>query len=253
MMRVLRWHGSASRLLTAAALFLTAFLVPAGGSGLAVTLNSPPMVVIDPGHGGYDTGIALSEAAGISEKNVNLALARMLKKRLEKRYRVILTRTGDYFLSSPDRVAKANQARADFFIAIHGGGGFSPKNGETTVWVLKKRMFSADKGSFLPDFSPSKKGPVLNTWPYVQQRHYQASKQAADIVRKTLADELKGACRLREARLAVLEGADMPAVMVEIKGLLQRAATTPPEDSAYFSQLADALAGAVDGAISDLN
>jgi len=77
-----------------------------------------PLVVLDPGHGGTDTG-----AIGLNyllEKNVNLAIAleaaRILK---EFQFRVLLTRNDDRALSLADRVAIAEQAQADLFISIH--------------------------------------------------------------------------------------------------------------------------------------
>ncbi|MFB3820062.1 MAG: N-acetylmuramoyl-L-alanine amidase [Candidatus Methylomirabilales bacterium] len=79
-------------------------------------------IVLDPGHGGHDTG-ALGPN-GLMEKDVvldlGLRLGRLLRGRLGAR--VLMTRTADVFVSLPDRVAFANQARADFLVSLHVNG-----------------------------------------------------------------------------------------------------------------------------------
>ncbi len=79
---------------------------------------SLPLIVIDPGHGGYDTG-AIKH--GVREKNVVLAFAKHLKERLEntKRYRVKLTREDDRFIPLKKRAAFARKQKADLFLSIH--------------------------------------------------------------------------------------------------------------------------------------
>lgn len=75
-------------------------------------------IVIDPGHGGYDTGASYG---GFEEKNVNLVIAEKLKKLLENYgITVILTRDDDSFLSLAERVEITNSIKPNVFISIHG-------------------------------------------------------------------------------------------------------------------------------------
>lgn len=77
-------------------------------------------IVIDPGHGGKDHGA--TGPRGLKEKHVNLAIAKALKKKLEKRLsgvKVILTRDKDKFLSLSRRTRIANRSGADLFISVH--------------------------------------------------------------------------------------------------------------------------------------
>ncbi len=75
-------------------------------------------IVIDPGHGGIDPG-AIGKN-GTAEKAIVLAFAKELKKRLDhNRYDVVLTRSGDTFLSLKERVRIARKASADLFLALH--------------------------------------------------------------------------------------------------------------------------------------
>lgn len=76
-------------------------------------------IVIDPGHGGRDSGAV--GGLGTYEKDLALKLALLLKQRLEQRggYRIFLTRTTDKSLSLQQRVNLANENHADLFISIH--------------------------------------------------------------------------------------------------------------------------------------
>ncbi|MCA9666955.1 MAG: N-acetylmuramoyl-L-alanine amidase [Myxococcales bacterium] len=80
-----------------------------------------PLVVIDPGHGGTNTG-AWGPTANRHEKRVTLAIAKRLQRALRKQrpdLRVALTRRDDHYVSLQSRVRRANQLGADAFISIH--------------------------------------------------------------------------------------------------------------------------------------
>jgi len=76
-------------------------------------------IVIDPGHGGHDTGTIGPN--GLEEKDLVLEVSRRLGKLLETRLgaQVVYTRKNDTFIPLETRTAIANQARADLFISIH--------------------------------------------------------------------------------------------------------------------------------------
>jgi len=76
-------------------------------------------IVLDPGHGGADTGV--TSASGAAEKDLVLAIARELRAHLTNSLgaRVVLTRTGDSDVTLENRTAVANQRRADLFLSLH--------------------------------------------------------------------------------------------------------------------------------------
>src|ERR1700748_1186075 len=75
-------------------------------------------VVIDPGHGGSNTG-APARAVGSYEKRVTMAGARRLAVDLKARgFDVVMTRTHDEYLTLRERVRRANAARPDVFISL---------------------------------------------------------------------------------------------------------------------------------------
>lgn len=82
-------------------------------------------IVIDPGHGGHDTGAV---GFGLQEKNITLDIALRLRSLLANYSDVTLTRDSDVFISLSDRAAIANKLGADLFVSIHvnagGGTGF---------------------------------------------------------------------------------------------------------------------------------
>lgn len=77
------------------------------------------VVVIDPGHGGVDPGAI--GAGGTREKDVVLAVGLALEELLQQRgrYRVVMTRDGDSFVSLSDRVQIARHAGAELFVSLH--------------------------------------------------------------------------------------------------------------------------------------
>lgn len=76
-------------------------------------------VVIDPGHGGFDSGAV--GPTGLKEKDVTLDLAQRLKRRISEKGKIkcFLTRTGDYYIPLSERTVIANQYQADLFVSIH--------------------------------------------------------------------------------------------------------------------------------------
>lgn len=100
-------------------------------------------IVLDAGHGGKDPGaISITK---MKEKHITLAIAKQLKKDLENtgRYKVILTRTGDYYIRLRERVVKARDAGADMFISIHADSMHSNKVRGASVYTLSET--SSDK------------------------------------------------------------------------------------------------------------
>lgn len=107
-----------------------------------------PTIVLDAGHGGEDPGAIGS--TGLKEKDVVLAIAKILKKQLEEQgYRVGLTRTGDYFVSLADRVKRARVLKADLFISIHADAFHKPTARGTSVFVLSEKGGTSAAASYL--------------------------------------------------------------------------------------------------------
>ncbi len=83
-----------------------------------VPIREIKTIVLDPGHGGVDPGAVGKKK--LQEKEVNLAIAKTLKKKLENYgLKVLMTRSDDRFVALSERTRYANEKKADLFISIH--------------------------------------------------------------------------------------------------------------------------------------
>ncbi len=140
-------HGAAAQLVIDLTRTVTyaVRMSPAGGFVLDLMLPkgaggrlAGKLVVVDPGHGGSDTGAG--GADGSHEKNVTLAIATKLADRLrDMGANVIMTRGNDSFVPVDERPKIANRAGADFFISVHADSGDRNRtvNGSTVYYHLQ--------------------------------------------------------------------------------------------------------------------
>lgn len=170
-------------------------------------------IVIDPGHGGHDNGAV--GPGGTAEKDVTLTLAMMTAKALGPLYQVVLTRTGDYQVEPADRVAMANSSQADLFISLHVGGGFSMQCDGVTVFFLNAEFDQVQNAlDAAAQASPDTRAFVR--WDEAHFSHYRFSRAFANILEQTCREVLQMDCRVKNDQVAVLEGVNHPAVMLEI-------------------------------------
>ncbi|MGE4518935.1 MAG: N-acetylmuramoyl-L-alanine amidase [Desulfobacteraceae bacterium] len=87
--------------------------------------DSKIQIVIDPGHGGNDTGGR--SVSGLMEKDFTLYLAFAVKNKLDKHFNVTLTRASDYSMTDIQRTDIANSANASLFVSLHAGSLFTQK------------------------------------------------------------------------------------------------------------------------------
>jgi N-acetylmuramoyl-L-alanine amidase len=184
------------------------------------------VVVIDPGHGGRSLGA--EGRTGTLEKNLVLSVSEKLKKLLEEGLgvKVVLTRTADYYVGLKERTAIANNNGADLFLSIHANATFrSDIEGFETYYLnFKPSDKDASKNAELENKALGVKGGADDKvlleailWDMAQTNFLKESKDLAYKVQSSLVDELKSSDRgVRQAPLAVLMGARMPAVLVEI-------------------------------------
>ncbi|MBN1629528.1 MAG: N-acetylmuramoyl-L-alanine amidase, partial [Thermoleophilia bacterium] len=97
--------------------------------------TGPPLICVDPGHGGSDSGAV--GVSGANEKDVNLAISLLLADRLrEAGLRVMMTREDDTYPDLHDRATMANEAGASLFVSIHNNasGDSGSRGTETFYW-----------------------------------------------------------------------------------------------------------------------
>ncbi len=219
-------------------------------------------IVIDPGHGGHDSGTL--GPGGLEEKDVvldvALRLGRLLKQRLGAD--VIYTRSDDTFIPLETRTAIANQAQADLFISIHANS--SPDTGARGVEVYYLNFTtSADALEVAARENASSDESIHQLSDLVKKIALQAkideSREFAADVDQSLYDGLeKGNPGLKDrgvkkAPFVVLIGANMPSILSEISFL------TNPEDAQelrepqYRERIAESLYRGVARYVSSMN
>jgi N-acetylmuramoyl-L-alanine amidase len=202
-----------------------------------------PVVAIDPGHGGKDTGA--KSPNGALEKTVTINLARLIAQQLDSDYRVVLTRNDDYALENSDRTAAANHAQADIFISLHTGNSFTHASNRSAVYFYMPFQGSAlMTESVIPQ--PSVNGEPADRWNFIQTKYQAASRKLATQMQAGLISIWQPQeVSAQGIPMLVLEGADMPAVAIEIGNLANASSEKQLVDSRYLSKIARAIARAI--------
>ncbi|MFL6261364.1 MAG: N-acetylmuramoyl-L-alanine amidase [Thermoanaerobaculia bacterium] len=222
-------------------------------------------IVIDPGHGGVETGAI--GPGGVQEKELTLELARELAARLGRLgVQTVLTRTEDTQVALDTRSAIANQNRADLFISIHLNSSLGAgANGTETYFLSPQasdpRAASSAAAENTPPAAPvtsdaaggagapsaaEQQDVELILWDLAQSRHLAESQRFANMIQAQLNETLQIKDRgVKQAPFRVLKGATMPAVLVELGFINNPEEEKKLQDPAYRGQLVDALITAI--------
>jgi N-acetylmuramoyl-L-alanine amidase len=195
--------------------------------------SSLKRIVIDPGHGGHDTGTI--SASGMREKDLVLDVGRRLKAYIKHNYpdvEVIMTRDSDRFVALEERTAIANAQRADLFISIHANA--SPSrvaSGVETFFVSPDRAPAEDlqaaareNGRLASEKASDKPEPMfasVTVGNRVAESRELARYIQAGLVRGIGAQSPSTAMNrgVKHAPFVVLLGAAMPSVLAEVSFL----------------------------------
>jgi len=208
------------------------------------------LIVIDPGHGGDDTGTV--SAAGVAEKDITLAVASRLRAALERQpgLAAVLTRTGDQRMPLRDRTALANTRNASVFLSLHvnASAGEALRGAEFSVLTADDTGGVAldTPGTPVPTIGGSTRVLTLVPWERAALRHRNESVRLARMLAATFESAGQLSPRgIQSAPLAVLVGTGMPAVMADLGYL------TSPEEAARLGspEGQDALAGLLRDAV----
>lgn len=168
------------------------------------------VVILDPAHGGKDDGVHL--ARNVSEKDLTLAVAELIKKNLDEAKTIVVrfTRTGDTDVAMADRVGAAIKANADLFISLHVNAGFEKDSAGYEMY------FPGFKGQDNPKGAP--KGESASILRDMARTQYlNESVRFAQILQKRLDPVFPRMDRgLREAPVLVLQNLRIPAVDLEM-------------------------------------
>ncbi len=191
-------------------------------------------VVLDPGHGGGESGVRAESAV---EKDLALELARRLVLALQRRgvAQVLLTRSDDVDRPQAERAELANRARADAVLALHFETWPDPRAAGTVLWCAPSGV--ADESG-----SRGREGVEVRPWRDAGVDRAGESRALADAVAESLERHGHGPARVRERPPFPLIGVQAPGIMIACGDLAQaetRARLTAPGG---LDALADALA-----------
>ena len=206
---------------------------PPGGAAPpppASAAEAPLVIVIDPGHGGAETGAI--GPGGLQEKQATLDIAKKLAATLPRSIacRVVLTRDVDGLVSLDDRTSTANHERADLFLSIHANSSrlVNARGSETYYLSLEasdklaqevasQENATAAAATPSPDASNAADHALdFVLWDLSQSAHLKESSELAEEIQEELngvsGTESRG---IKQAPFRVLVGATMPAVLIE--------------------------------------
>ncbi|MBM3628351.1 MAG: N-acetylmuramoyl-L-alanine amidase [Alphaproteobacteria bacterium] len=217
------------------------------------------VVVIDPGHGGQDPGAV--GASGTFEKTITLAVSRDLRQQLEQtgRYRVHLTRDGDYFMPLRDRVQRARNLKAELFVSIHADSMGSSETRGASVYTLSDTASDAETAALAARENRAdiiagvdlrhESREVANILIDLAQRETmnRSAGLAHLLVREMGRDVLMLPVRPhRFAGFAVLKAPDVPSALVELGYLSNRQDENLLKQPAHRKRVAAAIQRAID-------
>ncbi|HEY3931338.1 MAG TPA: N-acetylmuramoyl-L-alanine amidase [Verrucomicrobiae bacterium] len=204
-----------------------------------LTFGTNRIIVIDPGHGGSNTGTH-SVLDGRFEKEFTLDWAKRLKPLLETNgWTVFLTRTNDTDVSLSNRVAFAESHHADLFVSLHFNSGApdAKQNGLETYCITPTGMPSTLTRGFTDDWSEN-----LPNNSFDAQNLQFAVKMHTALLR-AIGMEDRGVRRARF--IGVLRGQKRPAILIEAGYLSNPAEAKLIESADYRQKLAEAFANAL--------
>lgn len=217
------------------------------------------VVVIDPGHGGIDTG-AISPH-GSFEKDIVLAFSRILQQKLEASggYKVLLTRDGDAFLRLDERVEFGRRSRADLFISVHADKFHTASVRGATVYTLSEDASDAEAealaakenkadviaGIDLAD-EPGEVSDILIDLARRETKNFSVS------LARSMVGELRDRIQLnknplRSAGFRVLTAPDVPSILLELGYVSNESDVRDLASKEWRDNAAEAVVRAVGG------
>jgi N-acetylmuramoyl-L-alanine amidase len=207
-------------------------------------------IVIDPGHGGHDSGTL--GADGIEEKDVVLDVALRLGKLLHDRLgsEIIYTRSDDTFIPLETRTAIANKAQADLFLSIHANSSpDSSARGVETYYLnftsSPDALETAARENAVSDQSIHQLSDLVKKIA-LKDKIEESREFAGDVQQGLYGGLQKGNAGLKDrgvkkAPFVVLIGANMPSILAEISFVTNEKDARQLQEPEYRERVAESL------------
>lgn len=213
------------------------------------TQDAPPiagsqegfLVVVNPGHGGTDTGCQGSD--GVLEKEISLAVAKHVETFCQQnRIQVVLTRDGDYERRPLERVQIANQSGGQLFLSLHCNASYAAEAEGIHLYVNSSMWHRQS------DHSTSSTNNVLHSRGITtlsQEDFLDQSRGFASILQEQLKTSTGNLTPLSEVPLATLSEVYMPALLIELGYLSNKANQEKLSDFGSQEAIARSIGAAI--------
>lgn len=233
---------------------------PATKPRAALPASGKRIVMIDPGHGGIDSGAVGEE--GSKEKHVVLEIARHIRQLLNAHPHIEarLTRDADHFIPLGERVEIAHQHGAHLFMSIHADGFTQPEANGASVFALSNRGASSRMARYLSERENA--ADEVGGAKVAQKDHY-LQQVLFDLVQTdtiknslTLGKHVLGQIRpvhhlhsqhTEQAAFAVLKSSSIPSVLVETSFITNPAEERLLGTTAFRQKIARAIVSGIEG------
>lgn len=217
-------------------------------------------IVIDPGHGGKDPG---AMAFGLKEKDIVLQTAKVMASVLESRLGcdVILTRQNDIFIPLEERTAIANTENADLFISLHiNAHPLTEVRGIETYFLNLTTNAEAMRVAALENATSTHQMSDLQDIlsDIMQNSKIEESSRLAQLVHSSLMEEISKNgysdiknLGIKQAPFYVLIGAQMPAILIELGFITNKADADNLTNTTFIRLLAKEITDGIVSYISD--
>ncbi len=223
-----------------------------------------PIIVLDPGHGGMDSG---ATKYGAVEKNVVLSFAHVLREQLEStgRYKVLMTRDKDIFIELDERLAFAERGKANLFIAIHadyagtkarGATIFSLRDGVAKDLARSASGNVSDKVMSEKDINTIKQtsgdvDTVRNILTDLAERDVALTHERSSVFAKAVIENMGESTTMRnepdqQAAFRVLKTAQFPSVLIELAYVSNRQDANNLKSDEWREKVSESIVSAVE-------
>ena len=192
------------------------------------------VVVLDPGHGGQDSG---AMCGGVLEKDLTLDVARRIDRLLEAEgIATLMTRMGDTYVSLADRAAFANRVTNSIFVSIHFNEDNQPvSSGVETYYAAQQITAGSSVASWLPFL-----------WGALSESPNSASQNLAGFIQEALVARTRAADRgTKPKQFFVIANVTSPAALVEGGFLTNTEDISKLASEEYREQIAAAVADGI--------
>ncbi len=228
-----------------------------------------PVIVIDPGHGGEDSG---AKKWGTVEKNVVLSFSLKFREKLDAtgRYQVLMTRETDVFIPLDERRLFAERHRAALFIAIHADYAARASARGATIYSLRPHVADALRRSAEREFvdrilsgketaplkkakdvAPADDGTVRNILADLAHRDIELTKARTSVLARSIIGFMGSSTNLmdnpdRNAAFNVLKTAKVPAILLELGYLTNEADAQQLRSDQWRDRVSSSLVTAIE-------